>query len=68
MKFFIILLFLSSNLLAREGDTHWGIDGGWGFLDIGAATTGRANLFLKVFGKGILSVFRVIYKFIIWYR
>lgn len=28
-------------MLAREGTSHWGIDGGWGFLDIGAATTAQ---------------------------
>ena len=47
MRFFLILfLFLSYNLFARERESHFGIDGGYAFLDIGATETAQriANL------------------------
>lgn len=48
MKKFIILicLLIPSSLLAKEGESHFGIDFGYGFLDIGADQTAQniANL------------------------
>jgi hypothetical protein len=43
---FIVCLLSSSLLLAKEGETHLGIDMGYGFLDIGADQTAQniANL------------------------
>ena len=37
----ICLLFLSYNLFAKEGESHFGIDGGYAFLDIGAEATAQ---------------------------
>ena len=43
---FVFTLFISSLSLAKEGETHLGVDFGWGFLDIGADQTAQniANL------------------------
>ena len=47
MKIFLfVFLFISSLSLAKEGETHLGIDFGYGFMDIGADQTAQniANL------------------------
>ena len=43
---FVFFLFISSWSLAKEGETHLGIDFGYGFMDIGADQTAQniANL------------------------
>ena len=43
---FLICLLIPSSLLAKEGEAHFGIDFGYGFMDIGADQTAQniANL------------------------